>query len=138
LDRCQRKNLTTVYGTHGHGDTGGLDVIRERYPEVRAVPTARVLEHMKQQVSLKMFAAVWESRFPGLIQGTSELPSRSRICASNWEDHELVAVEAVTPIPTTIRAFTVYRPAASHDLGRRAQRHAWGAYRYWVVARFYR
>src|SRR5262249_9573810 len=58
------KNLTTVYITHGHGDHWfGLGVIRDRYPNVRAVATARVVEYMKQQVSPKAFAAFWESRF---------------------------------------------------------------------------
>jgi glyoxylase-like metal-dependent hydrolase (beta-lactamase superfamily II) len=52
------KNLTTVYITHGHGDHWfGLGVIRERYPKVRAVATARVMEDMQRQVLPKTFAA---------------------------------------------------------------------------------
>src|SRR5215831_9310440 len=56
------KNLTTVYITHGHGDHWfGLGVIRERYPNARAVATPRVVEYMRQQASPKVFADLWES-----------------------------------------------------------------------------
>ncbi|HWW88950.1 MAG TPA: MBL fold metallo-hydrolase [Vicinamibacterales bacterium] len=88
------KNLTTVYITHGHGDHWfGLGVIRERYPRVRAVATVGVVDHMRSQVSPKVFSAFWESRFPGQIQrdvAVAEPLSDSRF---ELEGHELVAVE---------------------------------------------
>ena len=87
------KNLTTVYVTHGHGDHWfGLGSIRERYPKVRAVATAPVVEYMRQQVSPKRFAA-WESRFPGLIQ--PDVPVAEALCdlRIELEGNELIAVE---------------------------------------------
>lgn len=88
------KNLTTVYVTHGHGDHWfGVGVIRERYPQVRAVATARVVEHMKRQVSSKTFAAAWESRFPKLIQRDVRVAEPLSDLHFELEGHELVAVE---------------------------------------------
>jgi glyoxylase-like metal-dependent hydrolase (beta-lactamase superfamily II) len=88
------KNLTTVYITHGHGDHWfGLGVIRERYPQVRAVATARVVEHMQRQVSPKTFAAFWESRFPGQIQPDVTVAEALVDLRVELEGHELVAVE---------------------------------------------
>jgi glyoxylase-like metal-dependent hydrolase (beta-lactamase superfamily II) len=88
------KHLTTVYVTHGHGDHWfGLGLIRDRYPEVRAVATARVVDHMKQQVSSKTFAAMWESRFPGLIQRDVAVAEPLLDLRFELEGHELVAIE---------------------------------------------
>jgi glyoxylase-like metal-dependent hydrolase (beta-lactamase superfamily II) len=88
------KNLTTVYVTHGHGDHWfGLGVIRERYPEVRAVATARVVDHMRQQASSTTFAAVWESRFPGLIHRDLRTADPLPALRFELEGHELVAIE---------------------------------------------
>jgi glyoxylase-like metal-dependent hydrolase (beta-lactamase superfamily II) len=88
------KNLTTVYVTHGHGDHWfGLGVIRERYPEVRAVATARVVEHMKRQVEPKTFAAVWMSRFPKLIQQDVRVAEPLSDLSFELEGQELAAVE---------------------------------------------
>jgi glyoxylase-like metal-dependent hydrolase (beta-lactamase superfamily II) len=88
------KNLTTVYVTHGHGDHWfGLGVIRERYPDVRAVATARVVERMKQQVSSNIFAAAWESRFPGMIQRGVSVAEPLFDLRFELEGRELVVVE---------------------------------------------
>jgi len=89
------RNLTTVYITHGHGDHWfGLGAIRARFREVRAVATARVVEHMRRQVSPKAFAASWESRFPGLIQRDVMVAEPLSDLRVELEGHELVAVEA--------------------------------------------
>jgi glyoxylase-like metal-dependent hydrolase (beta-lactamase superfamily II) len=83
-----------VYVTHGHGDHWfGLGVIRERYPEVRAVATARVVEEMKQHVSSKAFAARWESRFPGLLQRDVRVAEPLPDLRFELEGHALIAVE---------------------------------------------
>jgi len=87
------KNLTTVYVTHGHGDHWfGLGSIRKRYPKVRAVATAPVVEYMRQQVSPKRFAA-WESRFPGLIQPDVPVAEPLSDLHIELEGNELIAVE---------------------------------------------
>ena len=88
------KNLTTVYVTHGHGDHWfGLGSIRKRFPQVRAVATASVVEHMRQQVSPRMFAAVWESRFPGLIQPDVTVAEPLSDLHIELEGNELIVVE---------------------------------------------
>jgi glyoxylase-like metal-dependent hydrolase (beta-lactamase superfamily II) len=62
------KNLTTVYVTHGHGDHWfGLGLIRERFPNVRAVARPEVVDYMRQQAAPETFTRLWDSRFPGLI-----------------------------------------------------------------------
>jgi glyoxylase-like metal-dependent hydrolase (beta-lactamase superfamily II) len=87
------KNLTTVYITHGHGDHWfGLGSIRERYPEVRAVATARVVEYMRRQVSPQTFGS-WESRFPGLIQRDVAIAEPLSDLHIELEGNELIAVE---------------------------------------------
>src|SRR5262249_8692662 len=78
---------------HGHGDHWfGLASIRERFPRARAVATARVIEHMLQQVSPKTFAAFWESRFPGQIQADVGVAEPLFDLHFELEGHELVAV----------------------------------------------
>src|SRR6516165_11435254 len=87
------KNLTIVYITHGHGDHWfGLGAIRERYPKVRAVATAQVIEFMRQQVSPKVFAS-WESRFPGQIQPDVAVAEPLTDPRFELEGHEFVVVE---------------------------------------------
>ena len=80
------KDLTIVYITHGHGDHWfGLGVIRERYPKVRAVATMGVVEHMRRQVSPKVFSPFWESRVPGQMQRDVPVAEPSPLRASNWK-----------------------------------------------------
>ena len=88
------KNLTTVYVTHGHGDHWfGLGSIRKRFPQVRAVATASVVEHMRQQVSPRIFATLWESRFPGLIQPDVTVAEPLSDLHIGLEGNELIVVE---------------------------------------------
>ena len=88
------KNLATVYITHGHGDHWfGLGAIRERFPAVRAVATARVVEYMRRQVSRQTFEALWQSRFPGLIQRDVTVAEPLSDLSVELEGRELVAVE---------------------------------------------
>jgi glyoxylase-like metal-dependent hydrolase (beta-lactamase superfamily II) len=45
------KNLTHVYITHGHGDHFfGINALRQRFPDVRAVATAAIVERMREQL----------------------------------------------------------------------------------------
>jgi glyoxylase-like metal-dependent hydrolase (beta-lactamase superfamily II) len=91
---ASEKHLTTVYITHGHGDHWfGLGVIRQRYPNVRAVATAPVVEYMRRQVSPKTFATLWESRFPGLIQRDVTVAEPLSDLCFELEGNELIAVE---------------------------------------------
>ena len=88
------KNLTTVYITHGHGDHWfGLGAVRERYPKVRTVATVGVVEHVRRQVSPKVFSALWESRFPGQIQRDVTAAEPLSDPRFELQGQELVAVE---------------------------------------------
>jgi glyoxylase-like metal-dependent hydrolase (beta-lactamase superfamily II) len=88
------KNLTTVYITHGHGDHWfGLGGIRRRFPKVRVLALPSVVEYMRQQVSPKRFAALWESRFPGQIEPNVPVAEALSDRSFELEGRELVAIE---------------------------------------------
>jgi glyoxylase-like metal-dependent hydrolase (beta-lactamase superfamily II) len=70
------KNLTYIYITHGHGDHFfGINVLKQRFPNVRAVATASVVDRMDAQLEPDMLEGFWRQRFPGQIPdepGTAE------------------------------------------------------------------
>ncbi len=69
------KNLITIYVTHGHGDhCFGISVLRERFPEARAVATPRVLQHMRKQAAPDFLQSFWKSRFPGQLPDDIAFP----------------------------------------------------------------
>ena len=65
---ASRKDLTTIYATHGHGDHFfGATTVLERFPRARFVATPGVVKIMCQQASPQWLAAFWNPRFPGQI-----------------------------------------------------------------------
>lgn len=69
------KNLTYVHITHGHGDHFfGLGALRRRFPNVRAVATAAVIERIAAQLDPDMLEGFWRQRFPGQIPDEPEVP----------------------------------------------------------------
>lgn len=49
------KNLTYVYITHGHGDQFfGLGALKQRFPNVRAVASAAVIDRIADQLEPDM------------------------------------------------------------------------------------
>jgi glyoxylase-like metal-dependent hydrolase (beta-lactamase superfamily II) len=88
------KNLTTVYITHGHGDHWfGLSVIRERFPQVRAVAVTKVVEYMRQQASPESLAGFWNPLFPGQIPQGVSVAEPLGSSSFELEGNELIAVE---------------------------------------------
>jgi glyoxylase-like metal-dependent hydrolase (beta-lactamase superfamily II) len=88
------KNLTTVYVTHGHGDHWfGLAVIRERFPNVRAVATPAVVEYMRQQASPQSLARFWNPLLPGQISQGVAVADPLDGSRFELEGYELVAVD---------------------------------------------
>jgi glyoxylase-like metal-dependent hydrolase (beta-lactamase superfamily II) len=89
-----RKNLTTVYVTHGHGDHWfGLGAVRERFPGVRAVATPAVVEGMRKSSAPEVLKTFWQSRFPGQIPDDNPVADPLDGRSFELEGRQLVAVD---------------------------------------------
>src|SRR5215213_7181574 len=65
--RATRKNLTTIYITHGHGDHFfGLNTILDAFPNASAVTAAAVVPDAQRQLSPELMG-FWNAVFPGQI-----------------------------------------------------------------------
>jgi glyoxylase-like metal-dependent hydrolase (beta-lactamase superfamily II) len=63
-----RKNLTTIYVTHAHGDHFfGLKLLLDGFPNARAYATASVVAAIQNQIKPDFMRTVWEPRFPGQL-----------------------------------------------------------------------
>jgi len=64
----KKKNLTTIYITHGHGDHWfGVGTILERFPNARVVATRNTVDVMRQNASPEALSGAWGAAFPGQI-----------------------------------------------------------------------
>jgi glyoxylase-like metal-dependent hydrolase (beta-lactamase superfamily II) len=64
----KKKNLTTIYITHGHGDHWfGVATILDRFPNAKVVATASTLVGMRHNASPEALRGAWEPSFPGKI-----------------------------------------------------------------------
>ncbi|KAJ5151255.1 metallo-beta-lactamase domain protein [Penicillium canariense] len=94
------KVLTTIYITHGHGDHFfGLKRLLERFPNVKAVATAKVIEHMRYELEPVNFQPIWTSRFGERIDVDGDILSRIESLGDHdntilLEGHKLIAVDA--------------------------------------------
>jgi glyoxylase-like metal-dependent hydrolase (beta-lactamase superfamily II) len=89
---AKRKNLTTVYITHGHGDHWfGVGTLLERFPHVRAVATPEVVKVMRSNASPETLG-FWKASFPGLIPDRLVLAEELEGNVMVLEGQELVAV----------------------------------------------
>ena len=89
---AKRKNLTTVYITHGHGDHWfGVGTLLERFPHARAVATPEVVKVMHSNASPETLA-FWKASFPGLIPDRLVIAEELEENVLDLEGHELVAV----------------------------------------------
>ena len=91
---ARRKNLTTIYITHGHGDHWfGVGTLLERFPNATAVGTPNAVKVMRQNVSPEALEGFWKVAFPGQIPDRLVIPEELRGNVIDLEGHELVAVE---------------------------------------------
>jgi len=59
------KNVTHIYITHGHGDHFfGINAIKARFPEAKAVATASTVDRMASQLEPD---SVFQRAFPGQV-----------------------------------------------------------------------
>jgi glyoxylase-like metal-dependent hydrolase (beta-lactamase superfamily II) len=62
------KNLVTIYITHAHGDHYfGLMLLRDHFPNAKAIATAKVVKAMRDQIAPQFVKSFWEVRLPGQI-----------------------------------------------------------------------
>jgi glyoxylase-like metal-dependent hydrolase (beta-lactamase superfamily II) len=87
------KRLSTIYITHAHPDHFfGLKLLRDRFPEARAIAPAQVVDAM-QAVLAPEAVENWRRRFPGLIP--SELACAERLDGGTFdlEGHAIVPID---------------------------------------------
>ena len=79
------KNLTHIYITHAHGDHFfGINTLKERFPNVRAVAAASVVERIHKR--LEADTQLLRARFPGQIPDDPAFPRASVEHRSSWRD----------------------------------------------------
>jgi glyoxylase-like metal-dependent hydrolase (beta-lactamase superfamily II) len=88
------KNLTHVYITHGHGDHFfGLGALKQRFPNVRAVATAVVIDRIAGQLEPDMLDGFWRQRFPGQIPDDPIVPASLDGASIELEGRALISID---------------------------------------------
>ena len=88
------KNLTHVYITHGHGDHFfGLGALKQRFPNVRAVATAAVIDRIAGQLEPDMLDGFWRQRFPGQIPDDPIVPESLDGASIELEGRALIPID---------------------------------------------
>jgi glyoxylase-like metal-dependent hydrolase (beta-lactamase superfamily II) len=87
------RRLSTIYITHGHPDHFfGLKLLRDRFPEARAIAAPEVVDAMQaalQPVSVEN----WRRRFPELIPNSLTVAERLDRPAFKLEGNDIIAVD---------------------------------------------
>jgi glyoxylase-like metal-dependent hydrolase (beta-lactamase superfamily II) len=102
--RATRKNLTTIYITHGHGDHFfGLNTILDAFPDARAVTAAAVVPDARRQLSPELMG-FWNAVFPGQIPEHPIVPDALDGDVLDLEGHQLriITVGQSDTYPSTI------------------------------------
>jgi glyoxylase-like metal-dependent hydrolase (beta-lactamase superfamily II) len=90
---ASRKNLTTIYATHGHGDHFfGVNTLQKTFPKARFVATREVIAVMRKQASVPVVDSYWKPRFPGQIDSTLVVADELTGGVIELEGEQLVSV----------------------------------------------
>jgi glyoxylase-like metal-dependent hydrolase (beta-lactamase superfamily II) len=90
----KKKNLTTIYITHGHGDHWfGVGTILERFPNARVVATRNTVNVMRQNASPEALRGGWGAAFPGQIPEKLVFAEELEGNVIDLEGREVVVVE---------------------------------------------
>jgi glyoxylase-like metal-dependent hydrolase (beta-lactamase superfamily II) len=87
------RHLSMIYITHAHPDHFfGLKLLRDRFPEARAIAPAQVVDAMQAALAPEAIEN-WRRRFPGLVP--SDLTSAERLDSGTFdlEGHEIIAMD---------------------------------------------
>jgi glyoxylase-like metal-dependent hydrolase (beta-lactamase superfamily II) len=88
------KNLTHIYITHGHGDHFlGINALKQRFPNVRAVATASVVDRIAKTLAPDELDGFWRKRFPGQIPDDPDTAEVLDGASIELEGHPLVPIE---------------------------------------------
>ena len=88
------KNLTHVYITHPHGDHFfGINALKQRFPHMKAVSTASVVNRMPSQFEPEMMDDVFRRAFPGKIADDPGIAERLGDTALELEGHALITLD---------------------------------------------
>jgi glyoxylase-like metal-dependent hydrolase (beta-lactamase superfamily II) len=91
---ASRKNLTTIYVTHGHGDHFfGIGAVLKRFPKARAMATPDVVKSMRQQASPDYVSSFWIARYPSQIPERLVIAEELKGNVIELEGSDLVVVE---------------------------------------------
>jgi glyoxylase-like metal-dependent hydrolase (beta-lactamase superfamily II) len=87
------RRLSTIYITHGHPDHFfGLKLLRDRFPEARAIATPEVVDAMEAALR-PVSVENWRRRFPELIPNSLTVAERIDRPAFKLEGNDIIAVD---------------------------------------------
>jgi glyoxylase-like metal-dependent hydrolase (beta-lactamase superfamily II) len=87
------KNLKYIYITHGHGDHFfGINALKQRFPDVRAVAPASVVDRMAGQFAPEVMDGIFRRLFPGQIPDDPGMAERLDGSSIELEGHALVPI----------------------------------------------